>query len=207
MPSEATSLNSSGSNSKRRPPPGLRNPKRRTITNSVNKDTVTWDVYGAETDGEYSKATILVQPGGSVPFHLHHSYSEIFRALDDDLTVMVGDTQVITLKPGDTATAPMGVKHRFFNDTDHDVTFEGTVRPAHEGFEKSISILYGLANDGLANEGAFPKSFVHLCCTTHMGDFSFPGMFGFFMNPITRLVAWYAKWSGVEEELTRKYWG
>ncbi len=206
MSSETTRLDPSSTNSKPNLPPGLRDIKRRSITNNVNKDTATWDVYGAETNGEYAKATILIQPGGGVPFHLHHSYAETFRALDDDLTVMVGDSQVITLKPGEAATAPIGVKHRFFNDTDHNVTFEGIMRPAHEGFERSLYILYGLANDGLTNEGALPKSFVHLCCVTHMGDFSFPGTFGFFMNPITKLVAWYARWSGVEGELTRRYW-
>ena len=105
------------------------------------------------------------------------------------MTVSVGDDQDITLSPDDAITAPMGVPHRFFSAGNEDVVFEVTMRPAHEGFEKSLYLMYGLANDGLTDKDSKPKSFVHLCLVTSMGDLRFPGLFGTVLSLVTGLGA------------------
>ena len=46
-------------------------------------------------------------------------------------------------------TAPRGTLHRFFNDTGEPSSFTVELTPGHRGFEQSIIIAYGLANDGL----------------------------------------------------------
>ena len=69
------------------------------------------------------------------------------------MTVSVGDDQDITLSPDDAITAPMDVPHRFFNAGKEDVVFEVTMRPAHEGFEKSLYLMYGLGERCVDGQG------------------------------------------------------
>jgi hypothetical protein len=50
----------------------------------------------------------------------------------------------------------------FFNPSKEEtVEFVGRAVPAHEGFEKSVHIIYELAGDGECNAQGLPKSFVH----------------------------------------------
>jgi hypothetical protein len=112
----------------------------------------------------------------------------------------------LTFNPGETAVILIGTKHRFFNASkDRTVEFVGKVLPAHEGFEKSVHIIYGLAGDGECDAQGLPKSFVHLCLMTDLGDMRWPGMLGM-ANPLIQAVAAYARLSGEEEKLLKKYW-
>jgi hypothetical protein len=45
--------------------------------------------------------------------------------------------------------------------------FAVELRPAHQGFERSIYIFYGLGNDGLAEDSGFPM--MNLCLLGQMG--------------------------------------
>lgn len=103
---------------------------------------------------------------------------------------------------------PTGTRHRFFNPSEsEDIEFIGKVVPAHEGFEKSIYILYGLANDGKCDADARPTSFVTLCLIGDMGDLRFPGLMKWLGGGLlVKCVAAYARWSGLEAELLEKYW-
>lgn len=77
---------------------------------------------------------------------------------------MVPGDSTLKFKPAETAVVPIGTKHRFCNPSkDETVEFVGKVVPAHEGFEKSVHIIYGLAEDGECDAQGLPKSFVHLC--------------------------------------------
>jgi hypothetical protein len=89
---------------------------------------------------------------------------------------MVLNNDTLHIQPGETAVVPVNTKHQFFNDTQSDVEFLGRVVPAHEGFEKSIYILYGLANDGECDETGVPKSLVHLALTAKLGDMKWPSV-------------------------------
>jgi hypothetical protein len=42
--------------------------------------------------------------------------------------------------------------------------------PAHEEFEKSVHIIYGVAADGECDMQGPPKIFVHLCLMADLGD-------------------------------------
>jgi mannose-6-phosphate isomerase-like protein (cupin superfamily) len=62
--------------------------------------------------------------------------------------MVLGDSTLI-FKPGETAVVPIGTKHRFFNPSKSEtVELVGRVVRAHEGFEKSVHTIYGLAEDG-----------------------------------------------------------
>ncbi|EXJ54651.1 hypothetical protein A1O7_09992 [Cladophialophora yegresii CBS 114405] len=193
-------------------PPGIKDHKRRSITNKNTGETVTWSTYGYETDGKEAAAVLVCKPGGGPPLHYHTTYAERFEALDGaGIGVLLGkdlhSLDTLRLKPGEAADIPVGTIHRFFNDGDTDVTFKGFVRPAHAGFERSLYILFGLNNDGLADpETGMPRSLLHTALIGEMSDMKFPGFRGGLMNHVGGLLAAYARWTGVEEELLKKYW-
>lgn len=188
-------------------PPGIQDKSRRTITNKNTGETVTWEQYGYETKGESAMATATCQPGGGPPLHYHTSYAERFQPVDGELGVLLGDKGPQHLKPGEVADIPIGVAHRFFNDGDKDVTMKAWVLPAHAGFERSLYILFGLNNDGLADPvTAMPYSILHTAVVADLGDMRFPGFKGGLLNYFTKVLAAYARWTGVEEELLATYW-
>ena len=188
-------------------PPGMRDDKLRTQTNPALKDEIFIEKYGAETDYVYSRFRVKVSPGGGTALHYHHTYDEKFIPQDGELGLVIGE-QTKSLSPGETAHVPIGTQHRFFNaSTDRDITFVAEVRPAHLGFEKALHIMYGLARDGLVTAEGLPKSMVHLCLIVVMGDTSFPGVLMMALGrPVIRAVAAYARWTGEEEKLLKRYW-
>ncbi|EXJ81699.1 hypothetical protein A1O1_07764 [Capronia coronata CBS 617.96] len=194
----------------RRVPPGVLDSARRTICNKRFGEIVTWDKYGYETNGAEAVATASCLPGGGPPLHYHTTYAERFQPIDGDLSVMLGDGAKqthIVVKPGEAVDVPIGAKHRFFNESDKEVKFRGWVLPAHAGFEQSLYILYGLNNDGLGDpKTGLPSSLLHTAVVANLGDMRFPGLAGGMTNYFVKILAWYARWTGVEEELLKKYW-
>ncbi|OAP55379.1 hypothetical protein AYL99_10352 [Fonsecaea erecta] len=191
----------------RNTPPGIRDEKRRTIINKNTGETITWTTYGYESGGKEASAVLVCKPGGGPPVHYHTSYAERFQAVEGELGVILGNREPIHLKPGESADIPIGTSHRFFNDGDKDVTFKGFVLPGHAGFERSLYILFGLNNDGLADpETGMPHSIVHTALIGEMSDMRFPGFQGGLMNYVGKVLALYARWTGVENELLRRYW-
>lgn len=128
---------------------------------------------------------------------------------------MVVDSNTYTYTAGEMGVVPIGVKHRWFNATKPtdgngkgEMRFEGRIEPAHEGFEKSLHICYGLDADGESDEKGLPRSVVHLCIVGVMGDMKWPGWMAWVGgNWIMRAVAAYGRWTGEEERLVKRYWG
>lgn len=116
------------------------------------------------------------------------------------MTLRTDDNDSYTVKPGEW--------HRFFNPSEtEDVVFDAKVVPGHGGFEKTLHIFYGLAADGLSDEQGFPKSWFHQLMFPYLGEVGYPGLFGWAVAFLSTLVGWYAKLSGEEERLTRRYYG
>jgi mannose-6-phosphate isomerase-like protein (cupin superfamily) len=187
-------------------PPGVRVEARRTIINKIVRDNAFFEKYSQETAGEYARVKVTVAPGGGTPLHYHRSYSESFFVVSGVLGV-VCNSETLSLSAGESASVPIGALHRFLNPSaTEDVTFIGEVRPGHEGFEKGLYILYGLANDGLCDEKGIPKNIVHLCMVAGMSDMYFPGFLARMGMPFIRLIAAFGRWWGEEEKLLNKYW-
>lgn len=121
------------------------------------------------------------------------------------MSVLIGSS-TLTFSPGETAKIPIGTTHCFKNPSkDETIELVGKCVPAHEGFEKSLHIIYGLAADGECNAEGLPKSFVHLCLMADLGNLRWPGMMAM-ANPLIKAVAGYARWRGEEDRLLKKYW-
>ena len=187
-------------------PPGVRDASRRLLTNPILKDEVTIEKYGAETGGEYTRLQVKVAPGGGTPIHLHSTYTERFISKDGTLTVVLGE-ETHQLKDGAEALVPVRTLHQFRNDNeDRDITFNVELRPAHPGFEKTLYILYGMASDGQCNEAGIPKSLILACLLAEMSDMASPGLSMVLGRSFVKVMAAYARWTGEEERLLKKYW-
>lgn len=177
---------------------------KRTIINPIFKDTVTFLQTAEETNNSITEADITLMPGGENPLHYHKSYAETFTALEGDLGIKLGKKGIRILRPGESYTVEPFSLHSFFNPTEKEIKFNVKVRPGHTGFEHSLRIIYGLAEDGLTDSKSVPKSLKHTAIILCMSDMNLPGIFTF-MFPLLGWIAARAKSSGEEQKLMEKY--
>jgi mannose-6-phosphate isomerase-like protein (cupin superfamily) len=174
----------------------------RVVTNKVIKDRVT---FLQRTDGKGLPTILEIElaPEGGNPPHIHTSYAETFMCLEGTLGInLAGESQF--LQPGDKTTVPIGTVHNFFNPTEEVTTFRVELTPGHQGFERSMIIAYGLANDDLTNANAIPRNILYTALLLDMGGMTFPGGMRLLM-PAFRLLANVARKQGVEKRLLEHY--
>src|SRR5687767_4095212 len=109
-----------------------RAPLRR-IHNPVQRDWVTFLETCDETGGTRTVVDLTVSPGGGNVLHTHRSYDERFAVLEGSLGVQVG-RHVSVLGRGESATAPAGVPHRWFNPGTGPARVLVTLTNGHAGF-------------------------------------------------------------------------
>jgi mannose-6-phosphate isomerase-like protein (cupin superfamily) len=181
-------------------------PKRseeRRIYNPVQKDSVTFLKTSAETDGAYTRAEVVVAPGGGTSPHYHLTYAEHFEVVKGDLEVMV-DGETRTLRPGEKAVVPPNTLHCFRNRTNDPTTFVGEARPGSPGFEKALRVLYGLAEDGRVRAIGVPKNVYDAVVIGDWSDMRLPGVYAL-LNPVFRLLLRRARHLGVDHDLEARY--
>jgi quercetin dioxygenase-like cupin family protein len=177
---------------------------KKVIVNPIFRDTVTFIKTSAETKGQFTEAELILMPGGRNPLHYHLSYSETFTAIDGELGVGLAKRKKKFLKPGETYTVEPKNLHHFFNPNGSEIKFKVVLKPGHEGFENSLRILYGLAEDGLTNKKGIPKNLQHSAIIVCMSDMNLPGFFTL-ISPLLKRMAKKAKDSGVEQQLIDRY--
>ncbi|KAF2169455.1 hypothetical protein M409DRAFT_52693 [Zasmidium cellare ATCC 36951] len=189
-------------------PPGVKDPSRRIIENPVAGEVGDFIKYSYETEGKYAEAEATCVPGGGPPLHYHKNFAEIFTAIEGDLLLYTGSdpkAEPLHLPPGETFTVPIGTLHRFSAGPEG-AKFKIRVEPGDEGFEKSIYILFGLARDGQLGKDCLPTNPIYTAVIGSLGGMYFPGATGALLNGVTAVMAAYARWSGVQDELIKKYW-
>jgi quercetin dioxygenase-like cupin family protein len=175
----------------------------RTISNPAIGDVVTFLETAEESGGARTYVEIELAPhGGNAP-HRHLSYAEHFECLEGTLNVKVGRS-VLRLAPGETATAPQGSVHHFANPTDEPCRFRVELTPGHAGFENSLRIAYGLAEDGLVKPGGMPRSLTHIALLAEMGDMGAAGTLRV-LTPFVGLLARRGRRRGIERDLIERY--
>nr|WP_293837580.1 cupin domain-containing protein [uncultured Arsenicibacter sp.] len=177
--------------------------KSRTILNPVLKDEVIFLETSSESNGRHTFVEVKLSAGGGNPLHYHDTFSEEFTCLDGELSLQVGE-QIIRLQPGESATAPIGSKHRFFNSSQTDCRFQCRISPGCPGFEQTLQITYGLARDGKTDPKGMPKSlytlgYIVLISGTYMTGW---------MAALQPVLNWFGRKAiknGTAAELERRY--
>lgn len=175
----------------------------RKIYNPIQKDTVTFLKTSADTHGEYTLVEVELADGGGVGLHYHKTYSEKFECIDGEVQVMLNKT-LHTLQAGQSATAEPEVNHLFRNRSGKTCSFRVELRPASRGFEQSLQIAYGLANDGLCKPNGFPKDKLALAWLFDISESNLPGWMSMF-EFILRKQAKKARQKGIDKKLLEKY--
>jgi quercetin dioxygenase-like cupin family protein len=178
-------------------------PMTRKIYNPIQKDTVIFLKTHSDTNGEYTRVEVELADGGGVGLHYHKTYSEKFIAVEGEVEVQLGKT-VYVLKNGEAATAEANVNHLFRNRSGEATRFLVELRPASRGFEQSLQIAYGLANDGLCKPNGFPKDKLVLAWLFDISESNLPGWMSIF-EFILRKQANKARARGIDKQLTDKY--
>lgn len=176
-----------------------------TIYNPVIKDTATFVHTSAETGGKLTEMLMTLQPGGGNTLHYHKTYTETFTPISGELGLQTGKKSQTILKPGETYTVQRMQLHRFFNPGNTEISFTIKMHPGHEGFEKALTIFYGLAADGLTDKNSIPKSLKHTAILVCMSDMNAPGMLTW-LFPLLKWIAKRDKRSGEEQRLLDKYY-
>jgi quercetin dioxygenase-like cupin family protein len=171
--------------------------------NPVQKDATTFLQTSAATNGACTVLELEVAPGGGNMLHYHTTFAEHFTVVSGEFGVQIGK-ETFALKPGEAATVPPHVLHRWYNTTGELAIVRVALHPGHAGFERTLQISYGLAGDGLVNQQGLPKNIVHLALLADISDTIVPGFFARIL-PVLRMIARHARRSGVERKLIERY--
>jgi quercetin dioxygenase-like cupin family protein len=175
----------------------------RKIYNPIQKDTVAFIKTSTDTNGEYTQVEVELADGGGVGLHYHKTYAEAFECIEGELQVQLGKT-IHTLKPGESAMAHPNINHLFRNRSGKSCKFKVEIRPSSRGFEQSLQIAYGLANDGLCKKNGFPKDNLALAWLFDISESNLPGWRSIFES-ILRKQARKARRKGIDKQLLEKY--
>lgn len=178
---------------------------KKTIVNPVIKDVATFLKTSAESGGKVSEIEFTLMPGGGNVLHYHKTYSETFTAVHGELGLKLGKSQEqVILKPGESYTVQPMQLHCFFNPGKEELRFNTKITPGHQGFENSLRILYGLAEDGMTDKNSIPKSLSHTAVVVCTSDMNVPG-FLTFIFPLLKWIYKRAQSSGEERRLIARY--
>lgn len=110
-----------------------------------------------------------IVPGEKTPWHYHTLFSETFEVLQGALEVGLNN-RVFQLKKGDSVTIKPNEKHYFNNISNEECLIKVTVSPGNKNFENALSILKGLAKDGLASASGTPKKIYDLALFVYLNN-------------------------------------
>jgi quercetin dioxygenase-like cupin family protein len=77
---------------------------------NVIGDFQTIKLRGSDTNGQFTLIEEENMPGTAIPPHVHNNEDEVFKVLEGEMELTVGD-QTTLLKAGDLAFGPRGIPH------------------------------------------------------------------------------------------------
>ncbi len=175
---------------------------RRIHRNPVEGDEVVFLRTSEETGGECTLLHVEAAPGAQVARHYHRTAVEGFEVLEGVLTVENAG-KITVLQAGETASVPMGAVHRWANQSTKPVRFLVEFTPGQAGFEKSLTIIYGLARDGRTLPTGVPRNVLELALLMEIGDIWLPRSAAF--GPLIHALADQARTRGIDRQLEERY--
>ncbi|MFD0792714.1 cupin domain-containing protein [Mucilaginibacter litoreus] len=177
---------------------------KKVIINPIIKDKVTFIKTSAETGGQYTEIAVELMPGGGTPLHYHRDFAETFIVTEGHLTLQLKHGLKRTLAANESFTAEKMQPHRFFNASNQKVCFKTIITPGSPGFENSLRILYGLAEDKRTNSKGIPKNLTEMAVVSKMSNMNFGGVFRIF-SPLFNMLAKRGYKNGVDKLLIARY--
>ncbi len=126
----------------------------------ITGDKITFIKTTEETEGEYLHVRVELPPKKGNGLHSHPSYEEEFLCISGQLEITLGK-EVLSLNPGESATAPKHAPHKFRNQTDEPVIFEVITKPPRNQ-EAFWRIIDALRKDGKTFKNGIPKNIWHI---------------------------------------------
>ena len=77
---------------------------------NVIGDWQTFKLTGKDTNGLFTLIEEENEPGAGIPLHVHDNEDEVFKVIEGEMELTVGDKTTI-LKAGDLAFGPRGIPH------------------------------------------------------------------------------------------------
>ncbi|MNK22224.1 Cupin domain protein [compost metagenome] len=176
----------------------------KTYYNPINGEYTRILESSADTNGEYSLLEVSLMPGGGNPVHYHTRFTEEFFAVKGLLGLQY-EKDILHLEPGQSRLVPIGVEHRFFNDSAEPIIFRIILRSGQPGFENFIKGLFGLVNDGKTTKSMVPKNPYYAVILLKWGDTHLKNTFFYLFTPFASLVYRLAVKLGREKKLLDKY--
>jgi mannose-6-phosphate isomerase-like protein (cupin superfamily) len=126
-----------------------------TIENPVNGERITWIETAASSGGELLALDLALRPGAFVATpHTHDRQEEHFEVQTGTIQLeMAGDRR--SLGPGEMATVPIGVVHRWWNAGEDEALVRVELRPSLDS-ETFFEVFFGLNRDGKTNSRGMP---------------------------------------------------
>ncbi|MFN3800741.1 cupin domain-containing protein [Belliella pelovolcani] len=178
---------------------------KKTIINPLFKDQVTFTNTSEETNGELTELDLVLSPKGGNPMHHHTSFEEKFTAVAGELGLKLKG-KTLLLKPGESYTVKPLEAHGFFNPSEeNEIKFNIKITPGHTGFENSLRIMYGLAQDGLTDKNGIPKNLGVAFWLGELNDSKVHGIAFKILQPLGNILAKKVKNKGIDKELIHKY--
>ena len=177
----------------------------KTYYNPVNGEYTTILKSSADTMGEYTLFEVSLSPGGGNPIHYHTKFTEEFTAIKGKLGLYY-KKQNVYLQPGESKLVPVGVHHRFFNDTNEEIVFRVDLRKGQPDFEKFLVVMFGLVNDGKTiTKNQIPKNILTLAVMYMWGDTHLTNPIIKLLSPIIRLIYKKAIRLKIDKKLEDRY--
>lgn len=176
----------------------------KTYHNPLNGEYTRILESAADTDGNYSLLEVNLMPGGGNPLHYHTRFTEEFIAVKGLLGLQY-ENDTIHLKPGEARLVPIGLSHRFFNDSNEPIIFRIILRGGQPGFENFIKALFGLVNDGKTTGGMVPHNPFYAATLLVWGDTHINNLFFSIFRPLAAFAYGLGRIMGFEKKLLRKY--
>jgi len=177
----------------------------KTYHNPVNGEFARIVASSEDTNGEYSLLEVSLSPGGGNPLHYHTRFTEEFFAVKGKLGLQY-ERSTVYLGTGEQQLIPIGIPHRFFNDSPEEIIFRVMLRPGQPGFENFLKAMFGLVNDGKTiTRNQIPKHIYHIAVMHNWGDTHLASLPFRIVSPLVRIFYRRAVKLGIERELLERY--
>jgi mannose-6-phosphate isomerase-like protein (cupin superfamily) len=126
-----------------------------TIENPVTGERIAWVETAQTTGGELLSFDLYIAPGATVATeHFHNRQEERFRVSAGVISLeAAGERRKVG--PGQEATVPAGVPHRWWNEGQEEAMVRVELRPALDT-ETFFETFFGLGRDGKTNSKGIP---------------------------------------------------